>query len=409
MTSPEPGPPSSEAPGRIAGGLAIAAVTLATLTDALVYGVVVPVLPSYATGLGLSQSSIGLLLAAYAGALLVGTPIFGWVSDRYGRRLPMLAGLLGLAAATIAFAFARDFASLAAARLLQGFAGAASWTAGLALLGETLAPERRGRGMGIAMAGASAGSILGPAIGGWMYELLGYESPFIATAALALTAAALIATLPPMRVARQALAGGPWRIARDRHVIWIAIVTATAAAGLGALEPTLPLALTARFGVTPGVVGTFFLVLSLAHTLTAPAAGALSDRFGTSTTMTIGFICAGVALPLIAVPDSLYVAGGVAAVFGIALAAAIIPTMPVLAEAVERIGDRAYGTAYAIFNGAYAVGLMIGPVIGSAIAERAGLPLALAAFGASYVLVGGLMRRGLRGLVPASPHSGSGS
>ncbi|TMF41799.1 MAG: MFS transporter, partial [Chloroflexi bacterium] len=72
-------------------------VTLAIFTDMLVYGLVVPILPRYATTLGASQAAIGLLFGSYAVALLVATPFWGILSDRVGRRGPMLWGLIGLA------------------------------------------------------------------------------------------------------------------------------------------------------------------------------------------------------------------------------------------------------------------------------------------------------------------------
>ena len=72
-------------------------VTLAIFTDMLVYGLVVPILPGYASSLGVSQTAIGLLFACYAIALFIATPVFGILSDKIGRKGPMLWGLLGLA------------------------------------------------------------------------------------------------------------------------------------------------------------------------------------------------------------------------------------------------------------------------------------------------------------------------
>ena len=64
---------------------ALFVVAFAIFTDMLVYGLVVPVLPSYAQSLGASQTAIGLLFGSYAIALFLCTPIFGVVSDRVGR------------------------------------------------------------------------------------------------------------------------------------------------------------------------------------------------------------------------------------------------------------------------------------------------------------------------------------
>src|SRR5918997_183359 len=68
---------------------ALAVTTLAIFTDMLLYGLVVPVLPGHADDLGIDDWAIGVLVASYSVALLVGTLIFGALSDRVGRKGPM--------------------------------------------------------------------------------------------------------------------------------------------------------------------------------------------------------------------------------------------------------------------------------------------------------------------------------
>ncbi|RXZ77657.1 MFS transporter [Paenibacillaceae bacterium] len=88
---------------------------------------------------------MGLLFGRYALALLIASPIMGIWSDRVGRQRPLLLGLLGLAAATLLFAYASGFWMLLIARVLQGIAAAASWTAGLALLADIYPGHQRGK------------------------------------------------------------------------------------------------------------------------------------------------------------------------------------------------------------------------------------------------------------------------
>lgn len=153
-------------------------VTLAIFTDMLLYGMIVPILPDYAENLGISQTAIGILFGSYAAALLIATPIFGVVSDKFGRRSPMLWGILGLGVATLLFAFANTFWLLLLCRVLQGIAAAATWTSGLALLADFYPSKERGKVMGIALSGQALGTLLGPAFGGWLYQLGGYMLPF---------------------------------------------------------------------------------------------------------------------------------------------------------------------------------------------------------------------------------------
>src|SRR4029453_10013805 len=135
--------------------------------------------------LGASQTAIGLLFGSYAIALFLFTPIFGIVSDRVGRRGPMLGGLIGLAGATLLYVFANSLTLLVVARVLQGISAAATWTAGLALLADLFPTEMRGRAMGMAMAGMAVGMLVGPLFGGVLYELGGYSLPFFVAAGFA--------------------------------------------------------------------------------------------------------------------------------------------------------------------------------------------------------------------------------
>lgn len=99
---------------------------------------------------------------------------------------------------TAAFRFARTcrcnvavrlcerFWMLLFARVLQGIAAAASWTAGLALLADVYPAQQRGKVMGIALSGQALGTLLGAVVGGWLYEWGGFRLPFLVAAGLAL-------------------------------------------------------------------------------------------------------------------------------------------------------------------------------------------------------------------------------
>src|SRR2546427_9704901 len=100
---------------RSSRAVTVALVMLATFTDIVVYSVAVPVLPDIGRRLGASPTTIGLLFASF-GVTLLGVSIpMGAVSDRIGRRGPLVGGVVGLALATPLFAFSGGLASLFAA------------------------------------------------------------------------------------------------------------------------------------------------------------------------------------------------------------------------------------------------------------------------------------------------------
>ena len=162
---------------------ALALVTFATFTDIIAYSIAVPVLPDLTRKLGASPTMVGLLFASFGvTALLTAIPM-GVVSDRIGRKGPLVAGFVGLAVASVMLAFADGLPSLFVARLAQGAADAVTWVVGLALVADSYEPAERGRASGIVMSGASSAFVIGPSLGGWMYELGGLRLPFLAVAA----------------------------------------------------------------------------------------------------------------------------------------------------------------------------------------------------------------------------------
>src|SRR2546428_12135101 len=83
---------------------AVVFVTLATFADIVAYSVCVPVLPDFARRLGASPALIGLMFASFGVTLLAVSVPMGALSDRTGRKLPLVGGMLTLAGSTMMFA-----------------------------------------------------------------------------------------------------------------------------------------------------------------------------------------------------------------------------------------------------------------------------------------------------------------
>lgn len=373
-------------PRRTSPAALLFVVGLAFFTDSILYYLLVPLLPHYAKTLDLSQMEVGLLFGVYAAAILAGTWPLGRLSDRIGRRRPFLWGLLGLGATTLLFAFASSYPLLLLARVLQGLAAAATWTSGLALLAEGYPSERRGQAMATAFAAANVGVLLGPPVSGFLTEGFGPRSPFFFAAGLALAdAAARVVFLreedPPSgeRVGLSGLLG-------NATVRTLAGAMALGAALWAVLESTLPLHLDATLGMRASEIGLLFAAAALAHTLTSPLMGRLSDRFGRLPVLRVGFVLAAFLVP---VPAFLTTKATVAlsmAALGVTASFVMSPVSPGLADAVEAMGTRSFGSVFSLVNVAYAVGMMAGPLAGSALVEAVGMRGALAATGVAFAL-----------------------
>src|SRR3990172_5260974 len=98
-------------------------IILVVFIDLLGFSLIIPLLPYYAQTFNASDTTIGLLLASYAAAQLIGAPLLGRASDRFGRRPILLISIFGTFLGFLVFGFARSLTMLFASRILQGITG----------------------------------------------------------------------------------------------------------------------------------------------------------------------------------------------------------------------------------------------------------------------------------------------
>jgi multidrug resistance protein len=369
---------------------AMIVVALALFTDGILYYAIVPLLPGYARELHLGQLEIGLLVGSYAASLLVATVPLGRLADRVGRRTPLLWGLVGLFATTLAFAWASSYPLLVAARVLQGLSATVTWTAGMALLADHFMAEARARAMAVVFALANLGTLLGPPLAGMLAERWGRQAPFYAIAGLALVDAAARLFLLREADAPRGAPLGILALLRDGTVRVFAGAMALAAGMLALLESTLPLHFDQSRHLSPATIGLLFGATAGAHMATAPLVTAFSHRVGRLRVLQVGLLAVAVLLPMPVL------APGLPAIFasllglGVVLTLVMSPASPALADAVERRGGAGYASVFGLLNLAYALGMMVCPAAGSAAVEAFGILPAFVAIGlvfAGYTLV----------------------
>ena len=366
---------------------ALFVVTLAVFTDMFIHGMIVPILPIYAGSLGISQTALGFLFGSYALALLITTPIFGMISDKLGRRGPMLWGILGLAAATLLFAFANTFWFLLLARILQGCAAAITWTAGLALLADFYPSEERGQAMGIALSGQAIGILVGPSLGGWLYQIGGYMFPFfVATGMAVLDGLLRLLLLKEEPHREKQTEQQPFELLRNQQFLLIVGAVMIGAAVPSALQPTLPARFEAVFHATPLVIGLLFAVPTIAYAVIAPLIGRLSTKLGHARMTVLGFIITALAMAFVTLPSNIYLEIAALSLIGIGMGMILAPSLPRMADLAQEKENASYGFTFAIYNTAYSVGMMMGPVLSGLLSENFGLQWAYVILAGAIVL-----------------------
>jgi MFS transporter, DHA1 family, tetracycline resistance protein len=178
----------------------LASIFLIVFIDMLGFGLILPLLPYYAETFGASDTVIGLLVASYAAAQLVGAPILGRLSDRFGRRPILLLSLIGTLLGFMLLGFAKTLFILFAARILDGITGG-NISVAQAYISDVTDAKNRAKGLGMIGAAFGLGFIIGPASGGllsqWGYAVPAFVAAGLVTINLLMVALWLPESLPP--------------------------------------------------------------------------------------------------------------------------------------------------------------------------------------------------------------------
>ncbi len=159
-------------------------IFLIVFFDLLAFGIVIPILPYYTKSFGSDAFGWSWVMAIYSIMQFLMAPVWGSLSDRYGRKPILLISLLGMGASTLVMAYAASFWSIFFCRLVTGFFAANISTAA-AYIADSTTEENRAKGMGIIGAGFGLGFVFGPAIGGLLAPY-GYSVPLLLAGVLIL-------------------------------------------------------------------------------------------------------------------------------------------------------------------------------------------------------------------------------
>ena len=405
-------------------GAVLLVVSLALFVDLLVYCIIIPVLPLYVKDeLHGSDTAIGVLFACYAGGLLLATPLSAVWSDRAdSRRLPMLTGLGAMAASTVLFGFATELWQLALARAAQGMSAAVSNTVGLAMLADVYPTSMLPTQLGIAMAVNGLGGLIGPPLGGALYEHVSYKAVFYVCggfAALDLIFRIILINDGAMRMQRDKIRRATLREAERKALaaarsrkdsvvsdpvapgtvtlsllspvlsdpsaldpfvakpvsIWtLAAVPSIQASLLGVvvlstvftgLEPLLALHFNRAFDSSSSMIGYSYFAIAIPYSLASIFIAAPLQEKGAHPKLLVSAGMGVLTLSLAAFPwpNSLGLSLLPMIVFGIAIGLAITPPLGEIGEYLTVTGkSHAFATGFAMFNLSYAVGMFAGPL-----------------------------------------------
>ena len=182
---------------------ALSLIFLTVFIDLLGFGILIPILPTFAKlELLVDETAIGVVVAVYSFVQFLFNPILGKLSDKYGRKPIIVISLFINAIGYVLFAFTTSFIILLVARIVAGIGGS-SISVAQAYIADVTTKENRAKGMGVIGAAFGLGFVFGPLMGGFLasygYMVTGFASATFSILAFIVT----IALLPESNVNRK--------------------------------------------------------------------------------------------------------------------------------------------------------------------------------------------------------------
>jgi DHA1 family tetracycline resistance protein-like MFS transporter len=367
MTSQTPNLPPSRAPS-------LRALFVVSMIDVLGFGVLIPLVPYMAHRFGAGPSVTTAILGSYSLCQLLAAPIWGRLSDRFGRRPILMSSLVGACLSYVILGLADSLWMLLASRMLAGFM-AGNLAAAFAYASDVSTPQTRAKSMGMVGAAIGIGFMLGMPIGGILAgnqaQSANFLWPAVASAALSLVALALVKfRLPESRMPGPTVAAvapprgsGPLALLQQRpRLTFIAGAALLVTTAQGILESIFALWALNRFGVGPRTVSyALFGAALVAVLMQGGLVRVLAPRLGERRLAQAGILAYVIGLLVVGLTGYTLLIAALGLVLCGAGMGAFSPTASALASRQSHGGNR--GAVMGVYQSATSLARVIGPFL----------------------------------------------
>jgi len=365
-------------------------LALAIFSSMLGAGIVVPLLPLYAEGMGATGLWLGFIFASFAISRTLVTPFFGRLSDRKGRKLLLVIGLFTYALISFAYILATEVYQLVLVRLVHGVSGAMILPIAQAYIGD-LSPEgEEGKWMGYSNAAFFSGFGFGPLMGGMLAAQWGMNLAFITMGVFNLIAFFIAIILLPRSDLRKSATALPFSfmdMRRSSTMVGLFSFRLAIALGRSSFFTFLPLLAAMRLGLPANLIGILIAVHVLLVSMLGIVGGRMADIFNRRVLVGIGSIVIFVYLFLVPLAPGFWPLLALCILGSIGSATA---TPPVMALTVEEGRKYGMGSAIAAITMAMSIGMAVGPIVTGAIVDLIDINAAFY-FSAGLALIGAVL------------------
>jgi len=346
---------------------------LAIFLVTLGVGLIAPLLPVYARDLGANAFLIGLIFGSFSVTRTMFLPVFGSLSDRYGKKGFLVTGLFLYFVVSLLFAFTTEVTSLVWIRLGQGFASAMILPVAQAYIGELSPESKEGRVMGVFNLSLFAGLATGPLFGGIVMDLFSIRAAFLSMGVLTLIGSSLCLVLLPREPAKTKETTSSKRATyrdfmKNPAVVALTVFRFSFTTCVGIVWAFLPIWASNQGGLSGSSIGLIVsLNVAISGALMIPM-GSLADRVPKANLIVLGGLLSVLALLWLSAGASF---GSLMAANGLFGLAGGISLPAIMAAAViAGRGTRAMGALMGLLAMAHSAGMFFGPLVAGYIMDR---------------------------------------
>src|SRR3954466_11140140 len=246
-------------------GLQVAVLAALSASGTLATNILLPSLPSIAVAVGVSSAQVTSAITIFLAMFAVGQLVVGPLSDRFGRRIPVMIGFAVFFAGSIWCALANDLAALLIGRVVQAGGACATSVLSRAIARDLFQGEKLARVLTFVMVAMAAAPGFSPLVGGALDHFFGWRSEFVFVAIFAAVAAMAYSVVfgethvaPRPELDSSTIARNYWSLSTDRRFLVPAATVSLILGALFAMFSALPRVLIEGLDFTPMQLGLFF-------------------------------------------------------------------------------------------------------------------------------------------------------